>query len=198
MKLQIKMDRYIVVLAVILQTSASPAQSIDTLNKYNDKGAKVGFWKTYYDSAFERVDDSLSAVHVGFEYYINGEIFRGILDKKHFPKGVIKYIPNDTIKHKNVLDGTITYYDKRNNLSFKEEFSNGVITKGHSYNFLKDNGSYMLYYEELIDFTKTYEQNKDSYYFEVNNYRIFKERWDIRKMYVLYKHKNKRRYIDIP
>lgn len=164
----------------------------DTLNKFNDKGKKFGYWKCFYNANMMVINDTTNAVYYDFEYYINGTPFRFIPPKvfgtvfkfkDYFDK--IKYFPKDVKANGKLLNGTMLYYDKYDNITYKEEFLNGLVMKLHCNNYIRDNKENILVYEELVDYTKPYN-NKNSYYFEKKDYKILRDKWKTKKGYVIY------------
>ena len=189
--------KYLIVGYLSLLSMELIAQA-DTLNKLNAAGKKNGYWKICYNEHFELVQDTAKAKYCDYEYFINGDVFREIVEKKHQSEMKIKYIPKDAVKDVKVLNGEVLYYDKYNNLAYKDEFLNGVITKMHTYSyFLDSQKKYVLYYEELVDFTRPYNTSGNSYYYEKRNYKILKDKWDVKKGYVIFMSRNKQKTIKL-
>lgn len=170
----------------------------DTLNKLTTTGKKTGYWKIYYNEHFELAPDSSKARYCDYEQYINGDVFRYIYDKKDRNELKIKYLPKDPLKDGKLLNGEVLYYNKSNNLSYKDEFIKGVITKMHTYSyFLDTEKKYVLYHEELIDFTRPYNNSNNSYYFEIKDYKVLRDTWKIKKGYVIFTSYRKQKTIKL-
>ncbi len=174
------------ILFLILFKSLMMFSQPDTLNKLNDKGAKVGYWKTYYNSKLDKIQDTTNAKYKGFESYVNGVLFRGIDWKKEAGKHKISYVPTDNLTEKKVvLNGTVSYYDKYNLLVYKDEFFKGIITKSYAYSYFKDGSIWTLYHEESYDYSKRYN-NENSFYFEKKDYKVLRDKWVTTKGYLIY------------
>jgi hypothetical protein len=151
----------------LLSTLFLPGQR-DTLNKFNAKGNRQGYWICYLDNKF-KVTDSLKGIYVGFDLYDNGQNLTQLGRQGNL--GVEKIIdslslnPNKTDKCK-LLDGKILFYNKAGDLLNKEVFSQGHPVKFTSYcyydNHLESKGDY----KEIVDFTKLYNGIKGTYYYE--------------------------------
>jgi hypothetical protein len=167
------------------------------VNRFNEKNQKTGYWKSFFDKKMEYTKDSSQAVYFCYEYYINGDIFRYVLPKDPRYSLEIRYVPQKDSAMNNVkfLNGEVLYYNEKN-LAYKDEFVNGVVTKMHSYSyFLDTEKKYVLYYEELIDFTRPYNNNGNSYYFEKRNYKVLRDKWSVKKSYIIFTSKRKQKTI---
>jgi hypothetical protein len=169
-----------------------------SFNQLNAAGKKNGYWKVFYNEHFELVTDSTKARYIDYEYYVNGDGFRYIYDKKFLNKMRIQYFPKDSIKDAKILNGEVLYYDKDNLLAYRDVFVDGIITKAHAYSYFPDSDrKYVLYHEEFIDFTKLYNNLVNSYYYEKKDYKIFREKWKIEEGYVIFKSWRKQKRIKL-
>ena len=141
---------YHTLLFFLFQSSFTFSQS-DTLNKYNNQRKKIGYWKCFYNANMIEIKDTTKAKYYDFEYYINGTPFRFIppkvigiafKSKDHFDK--IQYHPKDVMVNGKMLNGTLLYYDKYDNIIYKEEFLNGLVMKLHCNNYIQDNKENIL------------------------------------------------------
>ncbi len=83
---------------------------IDTLNNFNEKGKKQGYWKCYLDKEFKVVDSS-KAVFYFYQFYDNGKRIneiRGKTPKKTHIKSLL--LKNDTTSGIIALSGNLKFY----------------------------------------------------------------------------------------
>ena len=178
------------IICILILLSASTAFSQpDILNKFNDEGKKVGYWKKFYSSKLEEVKDTLKAKYYGYEYYINGCLFRCLYGMVEAGKVKIKYKAKDSLENNKkgmiLLDGNIFTYDKFNNLAYKAEFLKGIIVRQNSYSYLGYKNDNSMYEEEKYDFTLTYNNNKNSYYYEKKRIKLLNDKWKIKRKYII-------------
>lgn len=185
--MHIKKNLICFILIVMVKMSFSQN---DTLNRRDEKNLKTGYWLVHYDEFVKETKDSSKAIYKGYEYYINGVAVRYVMDKTADKKLKIKYNPIDPLKDKELLNGIILFYDQNNVAVYKAEFTNGFVTKLHSYTYIKSDGSFELMDEELVNFTNPHASNPHSYYYEFSTYKIFKEAWKIKKCYYVFDGKN--------
>lgn len=186
--------KYYILILIFLFAAKIFSQKNDTLNRLNEKGDKIGYWKMYYNINLESVMDTINAKYISFDYYINGKIFRYTREKKKEGKIKIVYIPKDTLRDNRKLNGVVSYYDSDKNLAYKDEYSQGLLIKASSYSYYFDK-HYILYKEESIDYSRKYNNTENTYYHEVKDFKIFKDKWVSQKEYVLFTNKGTRKTI---
>ena len=103
----------------------------DTLNQYNDKGKKTGYWIQLLNKNWNPTKKEEKAVFFSYVYYENGKDLIGKIGFAFF-KPVIKISGNKAQKNKIIiLDGTYTFYypfgEKQKNVSLCYE--KGVLVK---------------------------------------------------------------------
>jgi len=107
--------------------AAFAQESSDTLNQYNEKHKKTGYWVCYLDSSFNLASQE-NAKYYGFENYDNGKNPIKSYFKVNWRKNYkIVYTPNGEPHYKDgllLIDGTVTYYHDTVVL-FIERYKNG-------------------------------------------------------------------------
>ncbi len=141
---------------------------IDTLNNFNEKGKKHGYWKCYLNKDF-KVVDSINGFYVGFDYYDNGQNLTGIgkISRWKIDKVQDSIITNNkSYRGLKILHGTIFYFDKNGSLVAEERFFKGLPLKYITYNTNKDTPDCFGMESEIVDFTKKYNNILGSFYIE--------------------------------
>ena len=160
-------SKNLLLLLFALFTSVLVAQNTnDTLNKFNSKHKKQGYWTFYFDSLFNRCEIN-NANYYGFIYYNNGVATAEPLGRTN-EKDELVYKPyNDTINRKTlvVLNGELfqyALYDTIKKCEFYEAFKNGVTTTAIQYM----NWRIKLLPEVFIHhFDSLYQKNTNSFLF---------------------------------
>lgn len=160
------MKVFFITLFSILQSHLLGQQ--DTLNQYNSKGKKQGYWICYLDEKFN-ISDSITGKYIGFSLFDNGEDLT-LIGKRN----TIKYntckdsiIPkNDFFINKIKLNGQLKFYNNEGELIYKEEYSNGHLVMVKSYYHGKNREFCKGEIFELINFKINYENQLGSYYYE--------------------------------
>lgn len=166
----------------------------DTVNKFNKEGIKMGYWKAFYNQKNEIIQDSAFASHYGYEYYINGELYKVVLDKYFYNIIKTKYIPYDSLETNKILNGEINYYDNHNNIICKETYINGYIIKSRIYSYYYDS---TISSEEILDYKNKYLGNIESYFYEKNTYKILRDKWESKIGYYVFGKNYKKKFIKL-
>lgn len=142
----------------------------DTLNKVNEKGKKTGYWTCFLNQNFEIVDSS-KGVYLGFDFYDNGNNLTGIakaIQKKKNEKvidSIARVLFDYNSKKYFLLDGKVLICNKDNILLSTCNFSKGHIIRLCSYHTFSSCKSVI---KENLDFTRRYNNQKGSFYWEFN------------------------------
>ncbi len=140
---------------------------IDTLNNFNEKGKKHGYWKCYLNKEFNIVD-SAKALYIGFNLYDCDQKLSWVGERGRFPYDSVvpkltnSYYKNSKIK---VLDGKIFFY-KNGIVVYEENYSRGLESKIIVY-FDESHKKCLGEVKELHDFNKKYNNTLGSYYSEI-------------------------------
>jgi hypothetical protein len=146
------------IIILLVNTFAAQAQA-DTLNKFNSNGKKQGYWLCYLDKEFTLTDSSK-------DLYDNGQNLTCI--GKRRSAGLIIIDSTATVRYKQfrVLNGKLLFFDKANTLLMSEEYYMGHPVKYTSYCYYDNHPESKGNYQEIIDFTKLYNNVKGTYYSE--------------------------------
>ena len=150
------MVKHIFILGILLCYLASIGQSytslsIDTLNKCDKKGKRIGFWIEFVDKNLIQTKKQKKAVYFRYSYYEN--------DKKIFPpsappsrgKCILKINGNNAQKGEIILlDGVYLLYNKNSKFLIERD----SIVKGIVWNIKTYNKNGQI--NEVIDYTKRY------------------------------------------
>ena len=159
----------------------------DTLNKFNSKGKKQGYWLFYFDNKFKPTD-SINGEFIVFDFYDNGKSLTFI------PKfGKIRFdyaldslnTDQKTLGKFKVLNGKINFFEKEKEISFEQSFQQGIpliFKKYLTYNKYCKNKPV-----EILDFTKKYNNQQGTFFYELRscysetNYKYYfrkgKKKW---------------------
>jgi hypothetical protein len=121
---------------------AAWSQSLpDTLNRFDSKQRKTGYWLTYLDSNLVKTEKS-TAVYGGYEYYLKGKVKSAPFAKKNKWEGAtIVYEPKSTtyLDSALILDGEVRgSYD--DTLYFLQRFEQGKLKYLEEHLYGKDRG----------------------------------------------------------
>jgi hypothetical protein len=166
MKKVTKMSLYLMSLLCYLSSASSQT---DTINKYNSKGKKQGYWTCY-------LDKDLKKTNVSNAYYYAYELFdSGINLTKISQRGIKKYsviAPVDMGQQvvPITLNGVFILTAKNGRTRSVEEYKNGYpyILKAYESNPATNETNFEV---EYLDYTRKYENQVGSFYWE---YRSFK------------------------
>lgn len=142
----------------------------DTLNKFNSKGKRNGYWIKYLDDKTNPTD-SINSFFYGYELYDNGKKVFTFNHNKDKIANTFKFIGTIPSKGNPIkINGIFKWYYLYNGalvLSLEESYKNGspVIFKSFS-SKLKDTAVYLF---EYVDFTKRYNNIPGTNYNEIHN-----------------------------
>src|SRR5688572_12052825 len=98
----------------------------DTINQYNTRGNKHGYWKVYFDRNLASMKDRTNAMYYGIDYYHEG---RNVTKIFHYRKKDTLQIHRPVLMKEVafpvVLDGEYVYYDRKHTVKFVEVYKNG-------------------------------------------------------------------------
>ncbi len=163
-------------LSLICLTSSSQ-NNADTLNKYNDKGKKHGYWKVYLTETIVKTKDSTKAFYYAYNYYENGSlvILTTNLGTRKKPVKIEYDGVKSTAGHPVLLNGRLKLYDKHG-LEYDEIYANGLPTYKMSYASYKGAPNVKL---ELLDYSRPYKNQMGSFYYELyyQDGTVYKKYW---------------------
>ena len=152
--------------------------SIDTLNKYNSKNNKQGYWIFYMDSTF-KLCEARRASHYGYVYFDNGEVRvqeKGRTDKN----GKTMYKPfqeNADMRKPVLLNGELFNYSLRDTMARLDvcvTYKNGRIAQIREYydhSGINGPECATLYYDSLYNSVP----NSFLYLYTDNNILLYKQ-----------------------
>ena len=144
------------------------SQLPNSLNQKNDKGEKCGFWVVYLTDRLIPIKDSTNAFYFAYKFF-DGDYIDNIdliWERKKASKLVIDGATG--IKGKPILlNGDFKFYDKKGRLSWEETYKDGRPLMLQTFTFDKK-GECSLH--EIIDYSKRYNSQIGSYYFEQYGY----------------------------
>lgn len=163
-----KSNKIILILYIaIMSITLSHAQN-DTLNRYNSKGKKQGYWLCFLDEKFKKCD-SLKGIYVGFDLYDNGQNLTRIATMARFSynRKVDSLTPTDfKIKNYKILNGKVLFYDKKNQLIVEHSYLNGYPEKYFAYCTDLKYPECLGKISEMVDYTEKYNTVKGTFYAE--------------------------------
>ncbi|MBK8367897.1 MAG: hypothetical protein IPL10_10875 [Bacteroidetes bacterium] len=139
----------------------------DTLNKFNTKGKKTGYWKVLLDEKINPTKINGDAHFYCFEFWDEGKNVTQI-DKHRWKKN--KLICDNSLPNKGnpiPISGKFKWFDKKGRLISEEVYENGNPIYFKSY-FIKKSDT-TLHINEDIDFTKRYNNIIGTFYFEMHS-----------------------------
>lgn len=149
----------------IFNIGATSSQN-DTLNQYNAKGKKDGYWRVYFDKHLQKVDSS-KAFYYGFDLYVDGANRTEIFSMKRIDTARIEHANRLTTKSGTLtfLDGDFVYYSKNGKNKFIDTYKQGCVQTMSVYN-IDSNNPISDCRTEHLDFTKKYNNQRGSFYYE--------------------------------
>ncbi len=157
------MKRLILIVLFLTKTLLS---QIDTLNKYNSKGKKHGYWKQYLDVNGNPIDSSNSYFFY-YSYYNNGDAPIQVFKQKS-NNGKSAYPASKLEKGKPILlNDTLKWYDQVTlKLTQIKIFSCGHPIREEYYSNYKNNKDNNVVVIEFVDYTKRYNNEVGSFYYK--------------------------------
>ncbi len=113
------MTRTILVTFSLIIFGLNLSSQSDTLNMYNSKGKKTGYWLIFLNDKLDPIDKKENAFYSGYESWDNGKPVFGYY-KHPFSKNKM---PSDQQPEKGnplLVSGTFKWYDKNGILMVKE------------------------------------------------------------------------------
>ncbi|MBA3665122.1 MAG: hypothetical protein H0W61_13055 [Bacteroidetes bacterium] len=140
----------------------------DSLNKFDDKGKKNGYWTRYLNQYLNPTDSSLSSF-IAFEYYDHGQ--------KVYVYRKEKWRTQDSLVYEGILlpvgqpvliTGTFKWYSKQHNTPVVvEDYFHGHPRSFRLFGAGPDKSK--LYLVETIDFSRLYNNTPGTNYYEIHN-----------------------------
>lgn len=147
----------------------------DTLNKFNNKGKKNGYWIKYLDQNVSPVD-SINSYFYGYELYDNGTSLFVYNKDWWLKQSKLSY--NDSLPKKGspiLLNGIFSWYDNKDSLpSIIETYKNGYPISIEAYHKCQ---YHLRHRSEFVDFTKRYNNEIGTYYVESEGFNGMKKYW---------------------
>jgi hypothetical protein len=161
--------RQFFILTLFLTISNLFSQNLsDTINKYNDKHKKIGFWQVYLNEYANKVDKK-NAFYIGYELYDNvGECVYPFSKHPRPKKYIIKYSGITSQRgNPTPINGILKLLYKNGNPSYEELYQNGrpVLIKAFRWD---KNGICSM--EEILDYTKMFNNIDGTFYYELFGY----------------------------
>jgi len=146
----------------------------DTLNKYNSKGKKDGYWLQYLDFNLLPTD-SLNSDYKGFELYDNGQALYQFKKERGLKNTKLTTIMKSTKGFPLLIDGLFKWkYPSDSVPAMTKEFKNGHPTITKYYYSIKLRDTLFTGSTEIIDYTKRHNNTRGSFYYErQRNTKIF-------------------------
>lgn len=173
----------LITLAFTIHSGGLVLSQSDTLNTYNARGKKDGYWLVYFDKHLQKVD-STKAFYYGFDLYVDGANRTEIFSMKRIDTSRIEHVNRLTAKSGTftLLDGDFVYYGKRGKIKLVDSFKNGNPLSKAVY-FIDSDVPTPNCLEEYVDFTKKFNNQKGSFYIEYKFCNIDKGEsfWSMKK-----------------
>ena len=121
----------LITLAFTIHSGGLVLSQSDTLNTYNARGKKDGYWLVYFDKHLQKVD-STKAFYYGFDLYVDGANRTEIFSMKRIDTSRIEHVNRLTAKSGTftLLDGDFVYYRLRQvDFDGKETYSHVILVK---------------------------------------------------------------------
>lgn len=161
------MKSQIIIFCIILTTNILFGQiPNDSLNRFDSKKQKNGYWIAYVDSSFNLTEKN-NAKYYGYEYFTNGKLGIERFSKSKWKvncKKVYKpYNKDQNMNYPILLNGEVFYYDELDSLYEYESYKNGMpsVFKEILYN-TKSPGKNIL---EIYYFDSLYNNNPNTLLF---------------------------------
>lgn len=161
------MRKLIVTIFLAFFTNSVCHAQTDTINQFNGKGKKNGYWIRYLDLSLNPADSS-NSFYYAFEYYDNGFCVYKFKKDKWQSKFKIFYAnPNTQIQKGKpiLLNGTFKWYWYESGPIAEEQiYVNGKPLFLKTYSWLDTTGTSA--HNEVLYFDKLYNGQIGSYYYE--------------------------------
>ncbi len=153
------------IISLILIVNSASGQS-DTLNKFNAKGKKIGYWKQYINEKSIEVDSSNSSAY-RLVFFDDGElVFKYFNGRWKRRLKCSSNTQNTIIGKPELANGTYAFYDRYGRLVSEEIYKNGFPFNFIAY-YYHGNKVREASMKEVIYFDKQFENMGGSYYLEV-------------------------------
>lgn len=152
-------------LLIIISIIFSAQAQNDTIDKLNQKGQKDGYWRILLNDKTVRTD-SAHASFIAYEVYDNGLLVLSYRKPRLIRISKTEFSGHQpTIGKPELINGTLKYYDSKNILKYEEYFENGFIVYSKFYR--KNRRKKAMYIHEFYDFSKRYNNQLGSFYYEL-------------------------------
>lgn len=142
--------------------------SNDSINRYNSKNKKEGFWKVYLTDYLIETKDSSKAYYYAYDYYINGKLIIWTSSAQYYKKKAAKVVsdlPVPKIGNPTLLTGNFKFYYVYG-LGLDEIYKDGLpIVIATCY----PNSVGQSIRIEIADFSKKYNNQLGSFLYERYN-----------------------------
>lgn len=151
-----KSTAFLILICLFVSTGWS--QSLpDTLNRFDSKKRKTGYWLAYLDSNIVKTEKS-TAVYGGYEYYLKGKVKSAPFSKKNKWKGAeIVYKPFSKVYLDSILilDGEVSIVDEYTQCL--ERYRNGHVKFIETHYYSKKDDEYAEDWIESIYLDSLFE-----------------------------------------
>lgn len=157
------MTKVFVLIFFVLTTLWSFSQN-DTLNKYSSKSRKTGYWIQFLDQNLSPVDSSESYFY-GYEFYDDGHpVFQYTKNWWLKDSRLINIAPSSKKGKPVLLEGSFKWFGAADSLPFSMEvYKGGYPVTLYAFHQCSDHPWDI---SEFLDFTKKYNNEPGSFYFE--------------------------------
>lgn len=163
------------ILIIIILTPFLATSQSDTLNKFDLKQKKDGFWTILLDKYLNPAD-SQNAFFVAYELYDHGKKLHTYRKVSWRVKDSIVYSNSLPEKGQPVLiNGQFKWYDRKNKIiTAEEQYYNGFVEFEKEFHYVKRKDSLIWSTKAIIDYTKKYNNTIGTSYIEqFTNYDVY-------------------------
>jgi hypothetical protein len=155
-----------IIISFLVIFSITAYGQLDTLNKFNSKKKKIGYWKQFIDQK-GRPTDSINAYFYRIELYDDGKQVFKYYSVKWEAKMKCTYSGNMPPKGKPIpINGTLKWYDEQGHVESEQTYSNGSAFCFKSYIYSDKKNPNTSTFSEVLYFDRKYNNTPGSYYAE--------------------------------
>lgn len=171
------MKRFLLIFCICAFGINKAQVNSDTLNRFDSKKNKTGYWLVYFTDSLTEVKDKNKASFFSYYYFDKGYSWNGLFCPRatHYRKTSTKMEYKGAPIKKGVpilLEGEFSFYGKDGKVGMHENYIKGwpEIIEDFTYD---ETGK--CKYHNVMNFTKHYEGQICSSYMKFYNYEILKE-----------------------
>lgn len=171
------MKHFILVICISFSWLCKAQLNSDTLNRYDSKKNKTGYWLVYFTDSLFEVKNKSEASFFAYYYFDNGFSWNGLYCPRatHYRKTCTKMEYKGSPLKKGepiLLQGEFSFYGKNGKVGMHENYIKGwpEVIEDFTYD---DQGK--CKYHNVMDFSKHYQGQICSSYTKFYNYETLKE-----------------------